>query len=374
MKKKQFILSVVTGALALGSLLLSTHVKADMPLYRMYNPHSKTYLYTKNAPEYEGLTQKGWVREGVAWNSSDSEGEAVYRLYHSKRNAHMYTKNSQEYRLLSQKGWRAEGTAFRSSGTVPVFRLYHASSQRYFYTRHISEYKKLQQHGWKAEGVAFYGLENTPKEYMVAMTNRDTDGQVVAGGGGISLTKGQTLGYSTVPGYHIHSVRLWAVTGGGEAGFTKLADVTHLIDSTKSTLSFDQLTAIYPKTKHSQYLFEVIWEKDHVKPTEYALDMLHTTDDGVKVTTKQSPAGIGGGYIALQPGQRAGFGKPDGYKVKSFTLHTAKSENNRFVEVEDVTKLVNLDEEGYLTFEELDKIFSQTNTNQYTLRVVWTKE
>ena len=155
MKKNWLLVFVLVALFGFSDRLVS----ADTTLYRLYNPGLKVHLYTKDTNEYKVLGTRGWTREGTAWITADSGGDAVYRLYHAGLKVHLYTKDTNEYRVLATRGWTPEGVAFRSSGTLKIYRLYHEGLKKHLYTRDYNEYKVLGSRGWKQENVAFYGID-----------------------------------------------------------------------------------------------------------------------------------------------------------------------------------------------------------------------
>ena len=155
MKKKTivkgFLIALIFSYLAFGKTVL-----ADTGLYRLYHPDLQVHLYTTDTNEYKVLGTRGWLQEGLAWNTADKEGDAVYRLYHPGLRVHLYTKDTNEYKVLATRGWLQEGPAYRSHGTLPIYRLYHPGIRKHLYTKDTNEYKVLGTRGWKQEGVAWY--------------------------------------------------------------------------------------------------------------------------------------------------------------------------------------------------------------------------
>lgn len=134
----------------------------QFPIYRLYHAESKSYFYTKNTSEYESMPAHGWRPEGVAWYSSNKQGQAVYRLYHPTRFVHIFTRHESEVTRLTERGWKSEGIAFFSHGSKAIYRLYHPQQNKYFYTHSLYEYTKLSLLGWKQEGIAFAAVPLNP--------------------------------------------------------------------------------------------------------------------------------------------------------------------------------------------------------------------
>ncbi|MGT2910602.1 LD-carboxypeptidase LdcB/DacB [Streptococcus cameli] len=129
-------------------------------VYRLFHPIFSVHLYTMDTNEYSILATKGWRQEGLAWHSSEHQGEIVYRLYNPTLSTHLYTKNLNEYNTLTHHGWRQEGKAFYSFGEVPIYRLYNPYLRRHLYTKNTKEYASLVHHGWRQEGISFYSVSD----------------------------------------------------------------------------------------------------------------------------------------------------------------------------------------------------------------------
>ncbi|HEL1640299.1 TPA: leucine-rich repeat protein [Streptococcus suis] len=171
--KKKFLLFNTLGVLFFIALFFSHDIKADTGLYRLYHSGLQVHLFTTDSNEYKVLGTRGWKQEGIAWNTSDNNGDAVYRMYHPGLRVHLYTKDTNEYKVLAGRGWRQEGAAYRSYGSLPIYRLYHAGIKKHLYTKDANEYKVLASRGWKQEGVAFYGLASSDATSHTDPGNRE---------------------------------------------------------------------------------------------------------------------------------------------------------------------------------------------------------
>lgn len=171
--KKKFLLFNILGVLFFIALFFSHDIKADTGLYRLYHSGLQVHLFTTDSNEYKVLGTRGWKQEGIAWNTSDNNGDAVYRMYHPGLRVHLYTKDTNEYKVLAGRGWRQEGAAYRSYGSLPIYRLYHAGIKKHLYTKDANEYKVLASRGWKQEGVAFYGLASSDATSHADPGNRE---------------------------------------------------------------------------------------------------------------------------------------------------------------------------------------------------------
>ena len=92
---------------------------SSTPVYRLYNPNAGDHHYTLNMNEKNSLVRAGWRYEGIGWYSSDTNRKyPLYREYdpHTKTGAHNYTLNRNEHQNLVHAGWRAEGIAWYGIG------------------------------------------------------------------------------------------------------------------------------------------------------------------------------------------------------------------------------------------------------------------
>lgn len=128
-----------------------------VPVYRLYHEGIQQHLYTKDRNEYQVLAGHGWRQEGIAWQTSMSNGASIYRLYQSDLKTHLYTTDEMEYRVLGYSSWAKEGVAYRSHGALPIYRLYHKGLRKHLFTTDANERTVLQTRGWVDEGIAFYG-------------------------------------------------------------------------------------------------------------------------------------------------------------------------------------------------------------------------
>jgi hypothetical protein len=96
-----FVVALVLSALAPNNL------KADEPIYRLYNSTTLDHLYAKKS-EVAALTAKGWSNEGIGWYAPLS-GTPVYRLYNAAIKKHLCTTNDKEKDTLLGQGWSLDG-------------------------------------------------------------------------------------------------------------------------------------------------------------------------------------------------------------------------------------------------------------------------
>ena len=77
-------------------------------------------------------------------------------MYHPGLKVHLYTKDLNEYQVLAKRGWMQEGVSYQSFGTIPVYRLYHSGIKKHLYTKDENEKNVLSKSGWTYEGIAWH--------------------------------------------------------------------------------------------------------------------------------------------------------------------------------------------------------------------------
>ncbi len=91
---------------------------SDFPVYRLLNPNTGDHHYTTDKNEYDVLQSLGWVGEGTAFYSADtdnSENVQLHRLYNpneKEAGSHHYTADEKERDALVAMGWKYEGLAW----------------------------------------------------------------------------------------------------------------------------------------------------------------------------------------------------------------------------------------------------------------------
>ncbi|MDR2977715.1 MAG: C40 family peptidase [Streptococcaceae bacterium] len=151
-------LVILTGAVFLF-LAVGMSVKADVAMYRLYNPNSGEHFYTESAFERDQTIKAGWNDEGTGWIAPDS-GRPVYRLYNPNAGDHFYTLEAYEKDSLVALGWKYEGISWQSGGSVPLYRAYNPNAEAgsHNYTTSGAEQLNLTAVGWKDEGISWYGV------------------------------------------------------------------------------------------------------------------------------------------------------------------------------------------------------------------------
>lgn len=150
------VLAVVLCMCFIIAVAMPTPVKAanTQKTYRLYNASNKEHFYTASENEKDVLVKRGWINEGVAWES-DNSGVNVYRLYNGRE--HFYTANEYERNILIARGYKQEGSSFNGTalGNYPVYRLFNAKTGFHFYTTSAEERDNLIKRGFRREGDAF---------------------------------------------------------------------------------------------------------------------------------------------------------------------------------------------------------------------------
>ena len=153
------------------------------PWYRVYDPNSKSYLYTADSNEYNTLGAEGFVQQGTAglvMNGSATVGGisniAWYRVYVNASNSHFWTSDRNEYLTLinSQGAYVGEGVAAfvmpyinaqgqvspQVTNTIPFYRAAFQGANLHFWTSDSNEYAGTNgEHlpgGYVGEGIACY--------------------------------------------------------------------------------------------------------------------------------------------------------------------------------------------------------------------------
>lgn len=162
-KKKNFITGGILWTAFAFALITATVASADtnVPVYRLYNPHSGEHFYTTSYYEATSNYNAGWNIEGTGWYSPTS-GTPVYRVFNpnSKGGDHYYTKSLYEVKELVKNGWKQdyEGKpVFYSGGSSKVYVAYNSNAQSgaHNYTTSQFEQNSLLNTGWKYGIPAF---------------------------------------------------------------------------------------------------------------------------------------------------------------------------------------------------------------------------
>lgn len=136
-------------------------------MYRLYNTLTGEHLYTIDKSEKDKLlTSETWSDEGQGWIAPSVSDYPVYRLLNPNTSDHHYTTDKNEFDTLQTKGWIGEGVAFYSADTnnnenVLLHRLYNPNETgagSHHYTADTSERGALVNLGWQYEGTAWAGL------------------------------------------------------------------------------------------------------------------------------------------------------------------------------------------------------------------------
>jgi hypothetical protein len=97
--------------------VLQSTVTGAVPLYRVYNPTTKSHLLTININEYTslpGYTVQEGIKGYVFNTSSPSTNIPVYRSYNSTNGDYLFTTSLSEKNSAAAAGWAYQGIAFYS--------------------------------------------------------------------------------------------------------------------------------------------------------------------------------------------------------------------------------------------------------------------
>lgn len=133
--------------------------EVNIPVYRIRNTATNTYLYTASTKERENYAKKsGWENEGLVWYSPQKSTIPVYRLTSADGKSFHFTKSASEKKWLVSIGWKDDGIGFyaRESGGIPVYRLYNTKTGSHYLTTNDYERDSLKKQGWNNEGIAWY--------------------------------------------------------------------------------------------------------------------------------------------------------------------------------------------------------------------------
>lgn len=147
----------------LGGTVDNAQPAEQIPVYRVYNPHSGEHFYTKDTNERDYLVSIGWQDEGIG-SYSVTEGNELYRVYNPNSGEHHYTLSRGEIDALIIAGWQDEGIAWlTATDGLSVYRLFNPNARNagsHHYTVDLNERNQLLKLGWKNEGIAYYSAGN----------------------------------------------------------------------------------------------------------------------------------------------------------------------------------------------------------------------
>ncbi len=172
-----------TNWLVYGVWFPATTTVTAGPWYRIYDPFSKSYLYSADPNEYATLGAKGFVQQGISglvMNGTTTVGGvpniAWYRVYVNATSSHFWTSDRNEFLTLvnAQQAYVGEGVAAfvmpyinaggkvspQVTNTVPFWRAAYQGANLHFWTADPNEYNGTNgEHlpaGYVGEGIACY--------------------------------------------------------------------------------------------------------------------------------------------------------------------------------------------------------------------------
>jgi uncharacterized protein (TIGR03437 family) len=153
------------------------------PWYRIYDPFSRSYLYSSDKNEYDTLGARGFVHQGISGVVLDSpttvggiSNSAWYRVFVASTNSHFWTSDRNEFLTLinQQQAYVGEGVAAfvmpyinaqgqvspQVTDAIPFWRAAYQGANLHFWTSDPNEYNgtngKQLPAGYAGEGIACY--------------------------------------------------------------------------------------------------------------------------------------------------------------------------------------------------------------------------
>jgi uncharacterized protein (TIGR03437 family) len=149
------------------------------PWYRIYDPFSKSYLYSADQNEYNTLGAEGFVQQGISglvMNGATTVGGvsniAWYRVFVNSTSSHLWTSDRNEFLTLinQQRAYVGEGVAAfvmpyinaqgqispQVTNTIPFWRAAYQGANLHFWTSDPNEYNGHLPAGYVGEGIACY--------------------------------------------------------------------------------------------------------------------------------------------------------------------------------------------------------------------------
>ncbi len=194
-----------------------TTVKAG-PWYRIYDPFSKTYLYSFDKNEYDTLGARGFTQQGISGLVMDGSttvggvsNMAWYRVFVNSTNSHLWTSDRNEFLTLinAQQAYVGEGVAAfvmpyidaqgqvsrQVTNTIPFYRAAFQGQNLHFWTPDADEFfgrngKQLPA-GYLGEGIACYIFPASGAQFSAAEADDGAPTVVSAGNG--AITAGEAL-------------------------------------------------------------------------------------------------------------------------------------------------------------------------------------
>ncbi len=188
------------------------------PWYRIYDPFSKSYLYSFDKNEYDTLGTRGFALQGISGLVMDGSttvggvpNMAWYRVFVNATNSHLWTSDRNEFLTLinAQQAYVGEGVAAfvmpyinaqgqvspQVTNTIPFYRAAFQGANLHFWTPDADEFfarngKQLPA-GYAGEGIACYIFPASGAQ-MGGATADDGVPTVASAGNG-AIAAGQVL-------------------------------------------------------------------------------------------------------------------------------------------------------------------------------------
>jgi uncharacterized protein (TIGR03437 family) len=175
--------NVSTNWLVYGVWFPTRTTANAIPWYRIYDPNSKSYLYSADQNEYATLGARGFALQGISGLVMDNaatvagvSNQAWYRVFVNATNSHLWTSDRNEFLTLInlQQAYVGEGVAAftmpylnaqgqispKVSNTIPFYRAAFQGANLHFWTSDPDEFfgtnGKHLPAGYLGEGIACY--------------------------------------------------------------------------------------------------------------------------------------------------------------------------------------------------------------------------
>jgi uncharacterized protein (TIGR03437 family) len=171
--------NATTNWLVYGVWFPSLTTVSAGPWYRIYDPFSKSYLYSADQNEYNTLGARGFQLQGISglvMNGPSTVGGtsniAWYRVFVNSTNSHFWTSDRNEFLTLInlQQAYVGEGVAAfvvpyltpqgqflpQPPNMIPFWRAVYTGANLHFWTSDQNEYENHLPGGYAKEGIACY--------------------------------------------------------------------------------------------------------------------------------------------------------------------------------------------------------------------------
>ncbi len=206
--------NVTTNWLVYGVWFPGTTTVLATPWYRIYDPFSKTYLYSSDPNEYSTLRARGFLQQGTSGlvmtaptTVAGVSNIAWYRVSVNSTSSHFWTSDRNEFLTLinAQQAYVGEGVAafvmpyINAQGqvsqpvanTIPFYRAAYQGANLHFWTADPNEYIGTNgghlPPGYLGEGVACYIFPASGAQLTSSAALRAATADAAANDGGPTI-------------------------------------------------------------------------------------------------------------------------------------------------------------------------------------------